>query len=273
MSTDVRATLAGGVEARRMVFLASCLAVFMVSVEATIVATAIPTIVGDLGGLRLFSWVFGIYFLTQAVTIPIYGRLADLFGRRALMVVAVSLFLIGSIMSGFAHDMVMLIVYRGLQGLGAGGVAPLASTMVGDMYRGAERVRVQGYLSSVWGISAVTGPLLGAFILAHVGWPAIFWINVPFGLLCIVVIVRFFNERIEPHTQTIDYGGSLLLAGGAGTLMFVLVMLGNLPGELAIGLSIVAAILIAWLIVHELRTPQPIMPLRLFRIRVIGISV
>src|SRR5471030_1111428 len=121
MSTDVRATLAGGLEARRMIFFAACLAVFMVSVEATIVATAIPTIVGDLGGLRLFSWVFGIYFLTQAVTIPLYGRLADIYGRKPLMLAGVSLFLVGSILSGFAHSMVMLIVYRALQGLGAGG--------------------------------------------------------------------------------------------------------------------------------------------------------
>jgi len=158
-----------------MVFLAACLAIFMVSVEATIVATAIPTIVGDLGGLRLFSWVFGIYFLTQAVGIPVYGRLADIYGRKNLMIVAVILFLAGSILSGFAHNMLMLIVYRGLQGLGGGGVQPLASTIVGDLYTGKERARVQGYMSSTWGISAVAGPLLGAFIVQHVGWPAIFW--------------------------------------------------------------------------------------------------
>ena len=139
-----------------MFFVASGLAVFMVSVEATIVATAIPTIVADLGGLRLFSWVFGIYFLTRAMTIPIYGRLADIYGRKTLIIVAVTLFLIGSTFSGFAHNMVELIVYRGLQGLGAGGVMPLASTMVGDIYTGKERVRVQGYLSSVWGISAIS---------------------------------------------------------------------------------------------------------------------
>ncbi|MGA2395714.1 MAG: MFS transporter, partial [Candidatus Lustribacter sp.] len=239
-----------------MIFFAACLAVFMVSVEATIVATAIPTIVGDLGGLRLFSWVFGIYFLTQAVTIPIYGRLADLYGRKKLIVVSISLFLIGSILSGFAHDMVMLIVYRGLQGLGAGGVMPLAITIVGDIYTGLARARVQGYLSSVWGISAVSGPLLGAFLIEHAGWPTIFWINVPFGILCIAVIMRYFHERIEPHSHRIDYAGSLLLAAGAGTLMFVLVMLGNLPGVIASALTVIGAILIAVLIVHELRTPE-----------------
>ena len=255
-----------------MIFFAACLAVFMVSVEATIIATAIPTIVADLGGLRLFSWVFGIYFLTQAVTIPIYGRLADIYGRRALIVVSITLFLVGSILSGFAHNMVMLIIYRGLQGLGAGGVMPLAITIVGDLYRGHERVKVQGYLSSIWGISAVTGPLIGAFLIDHAGWPTIFWINVPFGILCLIVIVRFLDERLQPRTHKIDVGGSFLLAGGVGTLMFVLVMLGNLPGSLEIALAVLAAALIVWLIVHELRTPEPMMPLQLYKIRVITIS-
>jgi EmrB/QacA subfamily drug resistance transporter len=257
--------------ARRWIFLAACLAIFMVSVEATIVATAIPTIVADLGGLRLFSWVFGIYFLTQAVTIPIYGRLADIYGRKTLIIIAVSLFLIGSTLSGFAHNMVELILYRGLQGLGAGGVMPLASTMVGDIYTGKDRVRVQGYLSSVWGISAVTGPLLGAFILDHAGWPTIFWLNIPFGILCIGVIVFYFHERIEAHAHRIDYAGSFLLAGGVGTLMFVLVMLGSLPGSATLALSIVAVILIAWLILHEWRTPEPMVPLRLYSHHVVGI--
>ena len=272
MSSGVSAAPADRVASRNMIFIAACLAVFMVSVEGTIVATAIPTIVGDLGGLRLFSWVFGIYFLTQAVTIPIYGRLADIYGRKPLMLVGVTLFLIGSILSGFAHSMIMLIVYRGLQGLGAGGVMPLALTIVGDIYTGKERAQVQGYLSSVWGISAVGGPLLGAFLINHAGWPTIFWLNVPFGILCIFVIVQYFHETIERHAQTIDYAGSILLATGAGSLMFVLVMLGNIPIALAIGLSIAAVILIVALIVHELRTEHPMMPLRLFHMRVIGVA-
>ncbi len=256
----------------RMIFFATCLAVFMVSVEATIVATAIPTIVGDLGGLRLFSWVFGIYLLTQAVTIPIYGRLADIYGRKKLIAVAITLFLIGSILSGFAHNMVMLIIYRGLQGLGAGGVMPIASTIVGDIYTGAARARVQGYLSGVWGISAITGPLIGAFLIVHTGWPTIFWLNVPFGILCLLVIARCFDERVEQHNHSIDYLGSLLLAGGTGTLMFVLVMLGSIPVTLTIVLAIVAVVLIACLIAHELHTPEPMMPLKLYYLRVIAIA-
>jgi EmrB/QacA subfamily drug resistance transporter len=255
-----------------MVFIAACLAVFMVSVEATIVATAIPTIVGDLGGLRLFTWVFGIYFLTQAVGIPIYGRLADIYGRKNVLVVAVTLFLAGSILSGFAHNMIMLIVYRGLQGLGGGGVQPMASTIVGDLYTGKERARAQGYLSSVWGISAVAGPLLGAFIVQHAGWPVIFWINVPFGILCAATVLRFFNERIERLPHRIDYAGALLLAGGTGTLMFVLVMAGNLSVVTTTVLAVLAVALIAALIAHELHTAEPMMPLRLLKLRVIAVA-
>src|SRR5258707_3685633 len=124
--------------------------------------------------------------------------------------------------------MVMLIVYRGLQVIGAGGVMPLALTIVGDIYGGKERAKVQGFLSSVWGISAISGPLLGAFLIEHAGWPTIFWLNVPFGILCIAVILRYFHEIVEPHAQSHDYLGSFLLATGAGSLMFVLVMLGHI---------------------------------------------
>jgi EmrB/QacA subfamily drug resistance transporter len=272
MSGGVLTVPAGGVDARRVVIVAACLAVFMVSVEATIVATAMPTIVGDLGGLRVFTWVFGIYFLTQAVGIPIYGRLADIYGRKNLLVVAVTLFLVGSILSGFAHNMVMLIVYRGLQGLGGGGVQPLASTIVGDLYTGKERAQVQGYLSSVWGISAVSGPLLGAFIVQHIGWPAIFWVNVPFGILCAAIVIRYFKEKIERRPHRIDYAGSFLLAGGTGVLMFVLVMAGNLSAITATLLSVLAVLFIAALIAHELHTPEPMLPLRLFGIRVIAVA-
>jgi EmrB/QacA subfamily drug resistance transporter len=255
-----------------MVFLASALATFMVSVEATIVATAIPTIVASLGGLRLFSWVFGIYFLTQAVTIPIYGRLADVYGRKITLTVAVVLFLAGSTLCGFAHNMVWLIVFRGLQGLGAGGVQPVATTIVGDLFTGKERARVQGVLSSTWGISAVIGPLLGAFLIQHAGWPTIFWVNIPFGILCIVVMSRYLVENIERRTHRMDYIGSILLALSVGLLMYVLVMAGTLAAATVWALSLAAAALFGVLLWHEVRTPEPVIPLKLMRIRIIGFS-
>ena len=248
------------------------LAIFMVSIEATIVATAMPTIVADLGGLRYFSWVFGAYLLTQAVSIPIYGRLADFFGRKPLLISAIVVFLVGSTLSGFAHSMLMLILFRGLQGIGAGGVQPVATTIVGDMYVGRERARVQGFLSSLWALAAVIGPLLGAFIVQHVGWPVIFWINVPIGIACIGVLLKVYREKVERIAHKIDYVGSLLLGAGIGTLMFVLVNLGSMAPSISIPLAAAAIILLVVLIVHEMRTAEPMMPLFLYHIRVIKIA-
>jgi EmrB/QacA subfamily drug resistance transporter len=259
-------------ETRKVVFLAMVMAIFMVSVEATIVATAMPTIVGDLGGLRYFSWVFGAYLLTQAVTIPIYGRLADFYGRKALLITAIIIFLAGSILSGFAHTMFSLILFRALQGIGAGGVQPVAITIVGDMYQGRERAKVQGFLSSTWAFSAVVGPLLGAFLIQHFGWPIIFWLNVPVGIACIAVVLRVFHENVERVAHRIDYAGSLLLAAGVGTLMYVLVMAGNMPLEPAAALATVAVLFLAVLVWHELRAPEPMMPLFLYKIRIILVA-
>jgi len=257
---------------REVIFVAMVLAIFMVSVEATIVATAMPTIVGDLGGLRYFSWVFGAYLLTQAVSIPIYGRLADFFGRKRLLTIAIVVFLTGSILSGFARSMLQLILFRALQGIGGGGVQPVAQTIVGDHYSGRERARVQAILSSTWAFAALIGPLLGAFLIGHIGWQSIFWINVPVGILCIAIMQRVFHEKVTPVAHTIDYAGSLLLAAGVGTLMFVLVMLGNIAPTAAIALGLVSLALLALLLWHELRTSEPMMPLFLYKIRLIAVA-
>lgn len=257
---------------REVIFGATILAIFMVAVEATIVATAMPTIVADLGGLRYFSWVFGSYLLTQAVTIPIYGRLADFYGRKILLIIAIVVFLAGSILCGFAHSMTALILFRALQGIGGGGIQPIASTIVGDMYLGRERARVQGYLSTAWAFAAVTGPLFGAFLMGHFGWPIIFWINVPFGVACIAVIVRAYHEQIAHVAHRIDFLGSALLAAGVGTLMFLLVSIGNMPAWAAILLAALALSLLSLLLVHEFRAPEPMIPLALYRIRVIAVA-
>jgi EmrB/QacA subfamily drug resistance transporter len=257
---------------RHVVFGGSMLAIFMASVEATIVATAMPTIVADLGGLKLFAWVFGVYFLTQAITTPIYGRLSDLYGRKRLLFVAIAVFLLGSIACGFARSMTFLIIFRALQGLGAGGIGPVATTIVGDIYTTAERAKYQGYLSSTWGVSALIGPLLGAFLLQRLSWSAIFWINVPVGILCVIVFAVFYHEHVVVKQHRIDYLGSLLLMLGIGTLMLELLLAKEAGALLTASMSAVVVIALVVLVWHELRTPEPMLPLRLLRIRVIAIA-
>src|SRR5579884_976449 len=152
---------------RRLILAASLMATFMAAVESTIVATAMPTIIADLGGFRLFSWVFAAYLLTQAVSVPVYGRLADIYGRKRVFFTGAGVFLAGTTLCGFAASMPVLILCRAIQGLGGGAVQPIAATILGDIYAPAERARVQAYSSTVFGVSAIAGPMLGAFIVEH----------------------------------------------------------------------------------------------------------
>ncbi|MDQ2801365.1 MAG: MFS transporter, partial [Pseudomonadota bacterium] len=229
----------------------------MAAVESTIVATAMPTIVADLGGFQLFSWVFTIYLLTQAVSIPVYGRLADLYGRKPVFFVGSSLFLLGSTLSGFAWGMVPLILFRALQGVGAGAVMPIAATILGDLYTPAERARVQGLVSSVFGISAVVGPSLGAFLIEHVAWPVVFWVNLPIGAAAIAMIAAFLHEEVEPRRHHIDVLGSVLLLLAVGALVLVLVQGGSLPRLVWLPAAVIGAAAALALALHELTTPEP----------------
>src|SRR5215813_8538345 len=199
---------------RTLVLAAAMMAIFMAAVESTIVATAMPSIVADLGNFSLFSWVFTAYLLTQAVSIPIYGRLADLHGRKPVFFAGASLFLVASALCGFARTMPVLVGLRALQGLGAGAIQPIATTIVGDIYTPAERARIQGYLSGVFGIAAVFGPPLGAVLVEHVGWSFIFWINLPIGLAAFAMFAAFLHEHLEPRRHQVDYAGALLLTIG-----------------------------------------------------------
>jgi EmrB/QacA subfamily drug resistance transporter len=241
------------------------MAIFMAAVEATIVATAMPTIVADLGGFRLFTWVFTAYLLTTAATIPIYGRLADLYGRKRVFFAGGSLFLVGSVLCGFARSMVMLIVLRGLQGMGAGAVHPIATTIVGDLYTPEERARKQGYVSGVFGLASIIGPGLGALLVEGGRWPLIFWINVPIGLVAFAMLGAFLHERLEPKRQQLDYVGSALLTIGIGTLMLALVQASRLGWLTIAGLLLTALTALTALAIQETRVPQPMLPVALFR--------
>jgi EmrB/QacA subfamily drug resistance transporter len=258
---------------RRILILAACLmATFLAAVESTIVATIIPTIVSDLSGFNLFTWVFTVYLLTQAVTIPLYGRLADLYGRKPVFFGGTLVFLAGTILCGMAWDMPSLVVFRALQGCGAGAIQPIAATILGDLYTPTERGRIQGLVSSVFGISAVVGPSLGAFLVAHVGWRAVFWVNVPIGVASTLMIALFLREEVHRRQHRIDWAGSLLLLVSFGALMLALVQSGNLSATMLWVLTTTGLIALAALYVHERSTPEPMLPLELWRMRVIVVG-
>jgi EmrB/QacA subfamily drug resistance transporter len=243
------------------------MATFMAAVESTIVATAMPTIVADLGDFHLFSWVFAAYLLTQAVSIPIYGRLADLYGRKRMFYLGAGLFLIGSVLCGFAWGMLSLIAFRFIQGIGAGAVQPIAYVIVADIYTPTERARVQGLLSSMFGIAAVIGPTLGGLIVQHLNWSYIFWINVPIGAAAIAMLAVFFHEPAKERAHQIDYIGAALLMVGVGSFMTALVQLGHLEHDILGALIAVALVALFALVVHERKVAEPILPFRLWQNR------
>jgi EmrB/QacA subfamily drug resistance transporter len=259
--------------ARRLVLMAVMMATFMAAMESTIVATAMPTIVAAVGGFRLFSWAFAAYLLTQAVTIPIYGRLADLYGRKRVFFAGAGLFLIASALCGLSRAMVSLVLFRALQGAGAGAIQPIATTIIGDIYEPTERARVQGYISGVFGIAAIIGPMLGAFLVQRVTWSLVFWINLPIGAVTFVMFGLFLHEGQTPRRHRIDYLGSALMVVGAGCLMLAIVEFGNSADLPTIaGLAVAGLGALAVLAAHERDAAEPILPLRLWRHRVIAVS-
>jgi EmrB/QacA subfamily drug resistance transporter len=231
-----------------------------------------PTIVADLGGFRLFSWAFAAYLLAQAVTIPIYGRLADLYGRKRVFFAGTSVFLLGSLLCGFAWGMVPLVLFRALQGAGAGAVQPIATTIIGDIYAPVERARMQGYVSGVFGVAAIIGPTLGAFVVEHVSWSLVFWVNLPIGAATFVMFGLFLHEHREPRRHRIDYLGSVLLILGVGAPMFALVQVGNSDGVTLAALVVGGVIALAALAAHERRAAEPMLPVTLWRNRVVAVG-
>jgi EmrB/QacA subfamily drug resistance transporter len=262
----------GRVPRRGLVTVACMLAQFMAAVEGTIVAAAMPTIAGDLGGFDLFSWVFGAYMLAQAASTPIYGKLSDIYGRKRIFFAGAVLFLCSSLACGLAWGMLPLIGFRFLQGLGAGAIQPIAWTIMGDIYNPTERARMQGWLSAVWSTSAVGGPILGAFIVQHLHWSMIFWINLPIGLLTMLVLGTCLHERIERQARRVDYIGAALLMLTAGAVMTALMQAATLPASALAGilaLALASGVTLAW---HEGRVADPIIPFMLWRNRVLALG-
>ena len=242
------------------------LAIFMAAMEATVVGTAMPTVVEKLGGIEYYGWVGAVYLLAATVTMPLYGKLADLYGRKPIMLLGMAIFLGGSIASGVSSSMTQLIFSRSVQGLGAGGLQPVAITIVGDIFKPAERARIQGVFGAVWGVAGMSGPLLGGLIVKQLSWQWVFFINVPFGLLSAAMLVSFFHEPVEKKDHSLDVGGALLLAGG-----IVALLLG--AGRLVPALTLpAAALLLVGFVLVERRVREPVLSLALLARRILAVS-
>lgn len=253
---------------RRTVTLALILVTALASFESTVVSTAMPTIIGDLDGLPLYSWVFSIYLLTATVMMPVYGRLADIYGRRRILLVAIAVFLAGAVTCGFADSMPQLIAARGLQGLGAAGLIPVALTVSADLYSLEERAKIQGLFSGVWGVSSLAGPLIGAWMTMSFGWRSIFTINIPLGIIAFVLVATKMIESRATLPDPLDLAGAASLAVGITALLFAVLhqpASGSMGLPLRLGLFAVAAGSLALFVRLQARREHPLIPPALFR--------
>ncbi|MFD1356829.1 MDR family MFS transporter [Fictibacillus halophilus] len=256
---------------KKQIMTALLLVTVLAAMEGTIVSTAVPRITSDLSGIELVSWVYAVYMLATAVSTPIYGKLADLFGRKKVILSGIVLFLVGSALCGIAMSMEQLIFYRAIQGLGAGAVMPITMTIIGDLYSEAkDRAKAQGWISAVWGVAGVLGPLMGGFLVDTLSWRYIFFLNIPFGLLAFFMLVVNYKEDLTKGKPYIDYKGAVTFS--LGTIAFLYALLtGSQTQEWTsptiLGLFIFALITFIVFVRIELKSPEPLIPLNLFKNR------
>ena len=260
---------------RRFVTAALMLVMVLASMEQTVTSTAMPTIIGDLHGLEHYAWVASIYLLACTVSMPIYGRLADALGRKRVLLVAIGLFLIASVFAAFARTMLQLILFRGLQGLGAGGIMPVVLTILGDIFTLKERARIQGFFSAVWGTASLAGPALGAFLVNTLGWRSIFFVNLPFGLIAAAVLAWKYHDVEKSQSTDLDLPGAVSLAITCAALLSLVSGMGPGGWSLGVCLALLAVTLGggAFFVRHELSATSPIMPPNLMLRRAIGPSM
>jgi EmrB/QacA subfamily drug resistance transporter len=242
----------------------------MVAIEATIVSTAMPQIVAQLGDLHLYSWVFSSFLLTQTAMTVVFGKLADLYGRKPVILAGIAIFLLGSVLAGFAWSMPAMIVFRLIQGVGAGAIQPVTLTIVADLYPARERGKVQGYLASVWAISAVVGPMVGGFIIHNLSWAWIFWMNVPIGLASAAGFIAFLRESERHARPSIDFGGAALFMAAISALMMALTYAGDddLAKASLAGAAFVLCVL--FFVMQERRAAEPMISFALWSRRPIA---
>jgi EmrB/QacA subfamily drug resistance transporter len=252
----------------RLIFLALVLVLLLASLDQTIVSTALPTIVGDLGGITHLSWVVTAYLLSATIAGPLYGKLGDLYGRKLVLQVAIVLFLIGSALCGLSQNMAELIGFRTLQGLGAGGLMVVTFAVVGDVIPPRERGKYQGYFGAVFGFSTVVGPLLGGFFVDNLSWRWIFYVNLPVGAVALAVIAFAFHARVDKRRHAMDYLGAALLAGTLASIVLFTSLGGTTwawSSPKIIGLIALSIVLLPLFVLVEARAAEPILPLSLFR--------
>jgi EmrB/QacA subfamily drug resistance transporter len=250
---------------------------FLAALEATVVGTAMPTVIASLGGLNQYSWVFSAYLITSTVTVPVWGKLSDLYGRRVIYQIGIAVFLLGSVLSGLSGSMTQLIVFRAVQGLGAGALVPLGMTIIGDIFTLQERAKMQAFFSGVWGFASVIGPIAGGFITDQLSWRWVFYINVPIGLITALIMGLSLKEPKRTERPAIDYAGAGLLMAAITLLMLALVEGGttlatllSLQNLLLLSGAAILSLLFVWV---ERRAQDPVIPFELFRNRVVTVSV
>ncbi|KXK34719.1 MAG: Multidrug resistance protein 3 [Chlorobi bacterium] len=244
----------------------------LAAMDTTIVSTAIPSIVVDLGGFSLFSWVYSVYLLAQTVTIPLYGKLADVYGRKPVLLWGTFVFLVGSVASGASWNMMSLIAFRGLQGLGAGSILATVNTIAGDIYTVQERATIQGWLSSVWGIAAIAGPAIGGLFAQYGIWRWIFYINVPIGITALILLIVFFNEHVESREHYINGRGIAIMTLSGVSVIFTLMQTGQIWAVASYQTLIMVMISVGLIIITvrtEQRSPEPILPGWIWKNRVL----
>jgi EmrB/QacA subfamily drug resistance transporter len=242
------------------------LAMFLAAVEGTIVTMATPTIAKDLQGFEYISLVFSVYLLTSALSTPVYGKLADLYGRKSIFSIGVILFLAGSFLCGLSQSMAVLIAFRGIQGLGAGAIFTVSFTIIGDVFSLEERAKVQGALSTVWGIASLVGPFFGGFLIDVLSWHWIFFINIPFGLLSVILLQRSLKETFEKKKHRIDYAGTITLSLAVMVLLSIFLFSGSAshPFFFVAGLALLTLLLLVVFYKIERKAQEPIIPFEIF---------
>ena len=263
--------------AKRRILVGIMLSVFLAAMESTVVATAMPTVVRSLGGIQIYSWVFSGFLLTQTVTMPLWGRFSDLYGRRPVFLIGLATFLGGSALSGTAQSMAQLIVFRMVQGLGAGSLMTLGYTIIGELFGLERRAKLQGWISGVWGVASLVGPWLGGVLSDHVSWRWVFYVNLPFGAIAMALIATALVEEARPALRPVmDVAGVALFTAGVSALLLGIVQAGRagswsgaaVLSPLALGLTGLVLF-----VVVERRAAEPIVPLRLFGSRMVIAAV